>query len=74
MKQELIIAVINNDMVINKNVSKSWKFVEVFFAETVFVWTVFVSSIISLKVITESSIILPKYVPFWQMHLSAFQI
>ena len=37
MKQELIIAVINNDMVINKNVSKSWKFVEVFFAETVFV-------------------------------------
>ena len=51
-------------MVINEKVSKIDKFVKV----------LFVASIISSHVITEWSIILPKYSPFWQLHAAGFQI
>ena len=51
-------------MAINKKASKIQKFFEILSVETVFV--VF---IIPLHVITESSIILAKYLPFLQLHV-----
>ena len=65
-----MLTAINNAMVINKNVSKFL----VLFAGTVFVKVVFVLSIISLHVTTESSIILPKYLPCLELHFAGFQI
>ena len=37
-----------------------------------FVETVFVSSVISSHVLTELSIILPKYFPFLELHIAGF--
>ena len=50
------------------------KFDGTVFVGTVFVPIVFVSSIISSLVITESSIILAKYLPFSQLHVAGFQM
>ena len=67
---------INNTMVVNKKISKIWKLfvlqvtffplelVENVFVETLFLGIVFVSSIISSKVIPESSIMLAIYLAF----------
>ena len=44
------------------------------FVSLKFVITVFISSLISLHVITESSIILAKYLPFLQLHVAGFQM
>ena len=57
-----------------KKLAKIKKFVEVPFVGTVIVGTVFVVSIISSKVITESSTLLAKYLPFLQLYVSGFQI
>ena len=66
-------------MVINKRATKIQKFVEALFvgtvdAGTVVVGIVFVSFVISSQVITESSTILAKYLPFSQLHVAGFQI
>ena len=62
-------------MIINKMASKIKKFVFYrLFLSLKFVEIVFVSSIISSHVITESSIILAKYLPFLQLHVEGFQI
>ena len=73
-------------MVINKKVSEMWKFlilqdtffllkfVGTVFIGTVFVGIVFLSSIISSHVITESSVILAKYLPFLRLYVAGFQI
>ena len=56
-------------MAINKKASKIKKpsFLKLYF------FTVFISSIISLNVITELSIILAKYFPFSQLNVAGFQ-
>ena len=59
-------------MVINKKASKMLKFVEVHFVRTVFLGTVFVVSIILSHITTESPIILPRYLPFLQLHVPRF--
>ena len=67
----------NNKMVINKNVSKN---IEMLcftgsFTHLKFIGIVFVStSIISSRVIPESTIILAQYFPFSQLHVAGFQI
>ena len=50
------------------------RFVEILSARIFLTWTIFVVSIILSQVITESSIILAKYLPFSQVHLAGFQI
>ena len=50
------------------------KFVGIVFIETVFAGSGFVSSIISLHVITESPILLSKYLSFSQVHLRRFEM
>ena len=45
---------------------------EVLFVEVLFVGKVFVASIISSKVTTESSIIIPTYLKFSQVHVTRF--
>ena len=63
-------------MVINKEDSKVQKFfvLQIAFLSIKFVLTVFVSSsITSSHVITESSIILAKYLPFSQLQVAGFQ-
>ena len=71
-------------MVINKKASKIQKFVEMFFVGIGFFWKsfcritffgmVFVTYIISSHVITESSIILARYLSFSQAHVAGFQM
>ena len=71
-------------MVINKSVTKIQKvcvlqviFFSLKFVETVFVFSLFdltTTSIISSNVITESSIILGKYLLFSQSHVEEFRI
>ena len=63
-------------MVINKRVSKIYKFLVllVMFTSLKFSGTVFVTSIVSSHIIAESSIILAKYLPFPQVHGAGFQI
>ena len=62
-------------MVINKNVSKIKKIFVSHLVSLKFIGKVFVSaSIISSHVITESSIILAKYLPFLQLHVLGFLI
>ena len=75
---------INNTVVINKKASKIQKFVEMFFVGIGFFWKsfcritffgmVFVTYIISSHVITESSIILARYLSFSQAHVAGFQM
>ena len=60
-------------MAINEKASKISKFLEALLVRTVFTGIVFVSLIISLHIMTESSIILPKYLPRLQIHLAGFQ-
>ena len=60
-------------MVIDKKKRKILKFVEVLFATTDFVGTVFVISITSPNLMTESSMILAKYLPFSQLHVAGFK-
>ena len=54
-------------MVINKKASK-------IFVEVLFAGTVFVVSIISPKVIIESSAVLAKYLQFSQLHAARFKL
>ena len=61
-------------MVINKKAIQVHKFVEALFVRTAFVGTNFAVSIILSKVITETSIRLAKYLSFFQIHASGFQI
>ena len=63
-------------MVINKKASKIYKFFvsQVTFLSLKFIVTVFVVSIISSHLTTEWSIILPKDLPFLQLHVAGFQI
>ena len=63
-------------MVINKNASKihrNFVFYSLLFSLK-FMGTAFVSSIISSHVITESSTVLAKYLPFSQLRIAGFQI
>ena len=60
-------------MTINKKASKISKFLEALLVRTLFAGTVFVSLIISLHIMTESSIILSKYLPLLQIHVAGFQ-
>ena len=48
-------------------------FVRIVSAEVLFVGIVFVSSTISSHLITESTVILPAYLPFSQVHVAVFQ-
>ena len=64
----------NNAMVFNKKASRKFLFHRLFFFSLHFVITVFVSSVISSHVITESSIMLAKYLPFSQLRVAGFQI
>ena len=59
-----------------KKVSKIYKLfvIQVTFFSLKFVGMVFVVSIISSHVITESSIILAKYLPFLHLSVAEFQI
>ena len=59
-------------MVINQKASKTQKFVEVPFVETVSVGTVVVTSMITSHVITELSIIIAQYLPFLQLLVAEF--
>ena len=64
-------------MVINKKASKTQKrfVLQTTFFSLKFNATVFASSsIISSRIITESSIILAKYFPFLKLHVIGFQI
>ena len=65
-------------MVINKKATKIYKLVESLFVGVVFVEVILVGTTavftISSHVITELSIILPKYLIFWQLHVAGFQI
>ena len=49
-------------------------FNEIVFVTIAFIGTVFVASMVLSHVITESSIILSKYLPFLQMHPLGFEI
>ena len=71
-----ISSAINNGLIINKKPSKMYKFCvsQVIFFPLKFVEADFVSSITLSCVITESSIILAKYFPFLQVHVTGFQI
>ena len=60
-------------MASNKKAGKISKFVEVLFIRTAFAGIAFVSLIILLHIITEPSIILPKYLPFPQLPVALFQ-
>ena len=66
-------AVSNNAFAVNKKESKIQIFVEVFFVRTNFVGKYFVFSIILSHITAELSIILPKYLPFSQLHVARFQ-
>ena len=62
-------------MVINKKASKIWNFFvsQIAFLLLKFVGIVFVSAyIISSQIITESSIILAKHLPFLKLHIVGF--
>ena len=63
-------------MVIDKKTSKIWNFfvLHVYFFPLKFVEFYFVVSITSSHLITESSIIFAKYLPFSQRHVVRFQI
>ena len=72
--------IINISIVINKTVSKIWKFsilqVNLFslkFVGIVFVGVVFVTSLISSHLIAKSLIVLFKYLQFSQIHVLGFQ-
>ena len=65
-------------MAINKKASKIQEFfvLQIAFFSLKFVETIFVSSssIISSNIITESSIIIAKYLPFSQLHVAGFEV
>ena len=61
-------------MVINKKAIQVHKFVEALFVRTAFVGTNFAVSITLSEVITKTSIRLAKYLSFFQIHASGFQI
>ena len=60
-------------MVINKKDNKKYKFVKVNFVRMVFLEVFFVVSLVSSHITTESSIILPTYLPFLQLQVEGFQ-
>ena len=74
MKQQQILTAIKNVTIINKKAIEIKKLVEVLFVGTVFVETIFIVSIVSSHITTESSIMLPKYLPFLQLHGVGFKI
>ena len=63
-----MLTAINNAVVLKQIVS------QIMFFSLKFVGMVFDSSIISSQIITESSIILNKYLPILQLHVAGFQI
>ena len=69
----LTLIAINNVMVINKKDNKKYKFVKVNFVRTVFLEVFLVVSLVSSHITTESSIILPTYLPFLQLQVEGFQ-
>ena len=74
-----ILAAINDAIVISKRQVKyrnliNYSLSKRFLLRVLFVRTAFVVSIISLHVVIESVIILPKYLPFLQLRVAGFQI
>ena len=61
-------------MVINQKVSKIKKFAEVYFVRTNLVRTFFISSIILSQMVTDSSLILPTYLPVLKLHFATLKI
>ena len=73
IRQQKILAAINNAIVINKNLSKIFKNCVLQAVGIKFVGIISGSSIISSQPIGESSsIILCKYLPFLQLHVAEF--
>ena len=66
-------------MLINKKAVKLYMFVEVYFVSTTFIeilffGAVFVSFMFLADKTTESSVMLPTYLPFLPLHVAGFQI